>query len=76
MSHSALRYRQSGRQSVRSFHGSSLVRSHLYAWAMCMIAPSSYRVKSDIGRNLSDLRSIAAGIATKTYARQSKEKML
>ncbi len=46
-------YRQSGDKNSRSFHGSSLVRSHLYAWAVCMIAPKDYRIKSDIGRDLS-----------------------
>jgi hypothetical protein len=33
---------------------SSLVRSHLYVWAVCMIAPSGYRIKNDIGVQLSD----------------------
>ena len=47
-------YRQSGDKKSRSFHGSSLVRSHLYAWAVCMVAPQNQRIKSDIGKQLSD----------------------
>jgi hypothetical protein len=47
-------YRASGEKKSRKFHGSSLVRSHLYVWAVCMIAPSNYRIKSDIGVQLSD----------------------
>ncbi|MEM6613260.1 MAG: transposase [Cyanobacteria bacterium P01_C01_bin.72] len=47
-------YRQSGDSKKRKFHGSSIVRSHLYAWAVCQIAPASYRIKSDVGTELSD----------------------
>jgi hypothetical protein len=45
----------SGDKTSRSFNGSSLIRAHLYAWAVCQIAPSSYgyRVKTDIGKQLS-----------------------
>lgn len=31
-------YRQSGDFKSRSFHGSSIARSHLYVWAVCVIA--------------------------------------
>ena len=49
-------YSQSGDKTSRKFHGSSLVRSHLYAWAVCMVAPSKhgYRIKGDLGKKLSD----------------------
>ena len=47
-------YRQSGDKKTRKFHGSTLVRSHLYVWAVCMVAPKNYRIGTDIGRQLSD----------------------
>ncbi len=47
-------YKNSGKKSMRSFHGSSLVRSHLYAWAVCTVAPSNVKIPSDIGKQLSD----------------------
>ena len=48
--------KQSGDKSKRKFHGSSLVRSHLYVWAVCMVAPCKhgYKIKGDIGKQLSD----------------------
>lgn len=58
-------YRSSGDKTSRKFHGSSKVRSHLYAWAVCMVAPSDYRIKSDIGKILttrySELRQTVKG---------------
>ena len=47
-------YKQSGDKKSRNFHGSNLVRSHLYAWAVCMVAPKNYRIKTEIGKQLSD----------------------
>jgi hypothetical protein len=47
-------YKQSGSTTKRKFHGSSMVRSHLYVWAVCMVAPNSYRISSSIGKQLSD----------------------
>ena len=47
-------YKDSGKKSTKKFHGSSMVRSHLYAWAVCLVAPSNYRIKSDVGKQLSD----------------------
>lgn len=47
-------YADSGKKSTKKFHGSSMVRSHLYAWAVCMVAPSSNRINSSVGRQLSD----------------------
>jgi hypothetical protein len=47
-------YRQSGEKKSRKFHGSKIMRSHLYVWAVCMVAPSNYRIKSDIGIQLCD----------------------
>ena len=47
-------YADSGKKSVKKFHGSSMVRSHLYAWAVCMVAPNSDRINSDVGKKLSD----------------------
>ena len=47
-------YRQSGDKKTRKFHGSTIVRSHLYAWAVCMVAPKNQRIKSDLGKQLCD----------------------
>ena len=49
-------YKQSGDKQSRSFHGSSLVRSHLYIWAVCMVAPQKYgyKISGEIGQELSD----------------------
>ena len=49
-------YKESGDKIKRKFHGSAMVRSHLYAWAVCMVAPSKYgyKVSGNIGRELSD----------------------
>lgn len=47
-------YRQSGEKKSRKFHGSSLARSHLYVWAVCMIAPNNCRIESDLGKKLCD----------------------
>lgn len=47
-------YRQSGEKKSRKFHGSSLARSHLYAWAVCMIAPNNCPIPSEIGKKLCD----------------------
>ena len=49
-------YRQSGDKIKRKFHGLSMIGSHLYAWAVCMVAPSNngYRISGDIGKQLSD----------------------
>lgn len=47
-------YSDSGKKSVKKFHGSSMVRSHLYAWAVCMVAPKSDRISSVVGKQLSE----------------------
>ena len=47
-------YSDSGKKSVKKFHGSSMIRSHLYAWAVCCVAPRDVRIYSSIGRQLSD----------------------
>lgn len=49
-------YKQSGDKKGRKFHGSSLIRSHLYAWAVCMVAPSKngHKIEGKIGAELSD----------------------
>ena len=31
-----------------------MVHSHLYAWAVCMVAPSSDLINSDVDKKLSD----------------------
>ena len=48
--------KQSGNTISRSFGGSSMVRAHLYAWAVCQIAPTKYgyKINTDIGRQLTD----------------------
>ena len=47
-------YEQSGDSSKRKYHGSSLVRSHLYIWAVCMVSRQKNVIGTDIGRQLSD----------------------
>ncbi len=47
-------YKQSGDKNSRKFHGSNLVRSHLYVWAVCMVAQNDQRIKGDIGKQLCD----------------------
>lgn len=52
----SFKYRQSGDKKSRKFHGSSLIRSHLYIWAVCMVAPqkNGYKIDGKIGQELSD----------------------
>ncbi len=45
-------YRQSGDSKQKKFHGSRLVRSHLYPWAVCRIAPAKSRIDSEVGKKL------------------------
>ena len=45
-------YRQSGTSEQKTFHGSRLVRSHLYPWVVCKIAPAKARIDSPIGHSL------------------------
>jgi hypothetical protein len=47
-------YKASGNKKSRKFHGSSLIRSHLYAWAVCTVAPQGYRNDTSVGKQLSD----------------------
>ncbi len=49
-------YKQSGDKKSRSFHGSSITRSHLYIWAVCMVAPSKHgaKIKGELGQQLCD----------------------
>ena len=49
-------YKQSGDKKSRKFHGSSIARAHLYAWAVCMVAPSKNgnKINGEIGNQLSD----------------------
>ncbi len=47
-------FADSGKKSMKKFHGSSIVRSHLYGWAVCMVAPNSNRISSQVGKQLSD----------------------
>ena len=46
---------QSGDKDTRHFGGSTMIRSHLYMWAVCQIAPSKhgYRVDTEVARQLS-----------------------
>ena len=49
-------YEQSGDKIKRKFHGSTMIRSHLYAWAVCMVAPkkNGRRIEGEIGEKLCD----------------------
>lgn len=49
----SFKYEISGDGRKRKYHGSSLVRSHLYAWSVCMIAPKKNVIGSDISEQLS-----------------------
>ena len=48
--------KQSGDSKKRSFQGSTIIRSHLYMWAVSMVATSKngLRINSDIGKILAD----------------------
>ena len=50
------RISSSGDSVKRKFGGSSIVRAHLYVWAVCQIAPTKYgyRVDTEVGKKLSD----------------------
>lgn len=45
--------RQSGSYEGKSFKGNIIVRSHLYIWAVCMVAPKRQKIKGAIGDKLS-----------------------
>lgn len=53
---------QSGDSLSKKFHGSSLVRSHLYAWAVAMVLPGTkqenketgYKINSETGKMLGE----------------------
>ncbi|MDJ0595979.1 MAG: transposase [Pleurocapsa sp. MO_226.B13] len=45
-------YEISGNSRKRKFHGSSLVRAHLYIWAVCMVARKKNVIGSQIGQQL------------------------
>ena len=47
-------YKQSGDKVKRKFHGSAICRAHLYAWAVCMVAPTKDNINSEIGTQLRD----------------------
>ena len=59
------RYEVSGDSIKRKYHGSSTVRSHLYMWAVCMVARQNNIIDTDIGKRLCDryqeLRSTVKG---------------
>lgn len=48
------RYIESGESSGKKLSGSAMMRSHLYVWAVCSVAPKNCPIKSDIGKDLSD----------------------
>jgi len=47
-------YNQSGQGLKRKFHGNAIVRSHLYAWAYCLVSRKGNLIGNDIGKQLSD----------------------
>ncbi len=49
----AHRFRQSGDYEGKSFGGSTIVRSHLYIWAVSVVAPGRQKIPDDIGLKLS-----------------------
>ena len=65
-------YKQSGDKVKRKYHGSSLVHSHLYIWAVCMVAPQKfgYKIKGDIGKQLSDrYRELRVNVKGKRFSK-------
>lgn len=48
------RYIESGEKKGKKLAGSTMIRAHLYVWAVCSVAPRDYRIKSDVGKDLSD----------------------
>jgi Transposase IS116/IS110/IS902 family len=59
------KYRQSGNQIKRSFHGNGIIRSHLYIWAVCTLSRTKNINHSPLRQELSDrydqLRQTVAG---------------
>jgi hypothetical protein len=47
------RIKQSGELDNNHFGGSKIVRSHLYIWAVCQVAPKKQRIKGKIGDEIS-----------------------
>ena len=47
-------YSISGNSKKRKFHGSSLVRSHLYGWAVCLATRKDNVIGSEIGQIIGD----------------------
>lgn len=47
-------YKQSGDKVKRKFHGNSMIRSHLYAWAVCTISRTKNIKHSEVTQQLSD----------------------
>ena len=47
-------YEISGDSRKRKYHGSSIVRSHLYMWAVCMVARKNNVIDTEIGKQLND----------------------
>ncbi len=47
-------YEISGNSKKRKFHGSSLVRSHLYGWALCLVTRQKNIIGGQIGQKISD----------------------
>jgi len=48
------RYEISGNTKKKISHGSALVHTHLYMWAVCMVARKGNIIGSEIGKQLSD----------------------
>jgi hypothetical protein len=58
-------YKQSGDKVKRKFHGNSMIRSHLYIWAVCVLSRTKNIKHNQLTQELSDrfteLRSILKG---------------
>lgn len=48
-------YKQSGDKTKRKFHGSAMIRSHLYIWDVCTISRQNNVYHTEITQELSDL---------------------
>jgi hypothetical protein len=47
-------YKQSGDKIKRSFHGNSMIRSHLYIWAVCVLSRTKNIKHNQLTQELSD----------------------
>lgn len=50
----SFKYKQSGDMVKRKFYGNAIIRSHLYAWATCVLARTKHVKHTELNQQLSD----------------------